>query len=221
LSREAKAKAPLGDNNEAIATSLTSSALLNSATKALSCEGKAKAPIGANSEATTASLKSRSPLGYATLTSSSRVTTLKAQIASPCEANLHGKAILASPTSIRRASKVKPKAFQPKKANFQPLRVSVLDHLGPANTYMRENLSSKRKLHSEESVHVSPSQCRQVGYQLVIVHFVLCCLGYSPLRLLQISNIFLTDYQSNHLRDLSLKRRKRQRFHTSQLPLLI
>jgi len=70
LSREAKAKAPLGANSEATAARLTLSSLLSSAKAAFSREVKAKAPLDARSEATTASLKSRALLGSARFASS-------------------------------------------------------------------------------------------------------------------------------------------------------
>ena len=68
------------------------------------------------------------------------------------------------------------KTSQPKRASFQSPRVSVLDRLGPINTYLRDYLNNKWKLRSEEPVHISSSQCGQAGCQLVTVHFVYCCL---------------------------------------------
>ena len=50
LSSEAKIKAPLGANNEAITTSLTFPPLLSSAKEVLSCEARTKAPIGATTK---------------------------------------------------------------------------------------------------------------------------------------------------------------------------
>ena len=148
LSREAKAKAPIGASSEATAASLT---------EALSCKAKAKAPPGANNEGTTASLKSRAMLGSAGLASSSKATSLSAQIPSPCETSLYIKVILPSSTAIRRTFKAKPKSFQPKKANFWSSRITMLDHLGPANTDMRDYLIKRQKLHYDESVHISLS----------------------------------------------------------------
>jgi len=52
-----------------------------------------------------------------------------------------------------------------------------MDQLSPANTDLQEFLNHKQKLHAEESIHVSPSQCGQEVYQLVTVHSVHCCLG--------------------------------------------
>jgi len=65
--------------------------------------------------------------------------------------------MLTSPTAKKKASKAKSRAFQPKKANIQALQVSVLDRLGLANTDLREYLSNKQKLHSEDPIHVSLS----------------------------------------------------------------
>jgi len=48
--------------------------------------------------------------------------------------------ILASPTARKPAFKTKLMAFQPKKANIQPPRVSVLDHLSPAIIDLQEYL---------------------------------------------------------------------------------
>jgi len=98
-------------------------------------------------------------------------------VASPCEANSSGEAIPAWSTTKKVTFKASPKAFQPKQANFQPPRVSMLDWLSPANTDLREFSNNKRKLCFEESVHVSPSQCRQAGCQLVTVYSVYFCLG--------------------------------------------
>jgi len=50
---------------------------------------------------------------------------------------------------------------------------SVLDHLGPTGSDLREFLLS-------ESLQTSPSYCQQVGCQLVIVHSVYCRLGPIP-----------------------------------------
>ena len=58
MSREVKAKAPLGASSEAIATPLTSSALLSSAREAFSREPNAEAPLGANNKATANQIKS-------------------------------------------------------------------------------------------------------------------------------------------------------------------
>ena len=65
-------------------------------------------------------------------------------------------------------------------ANFQPLRVSMLDQLGLVETDLPEFLSSKQKSHPEEQVCISLSQCGQVGCQLVIVHSANYCLGLIP-----------------------------------------
>jgi len=64
-------------------------------------------------------------------------------VASPCEAIISGKAILASPVTKKKAFKVKLKASQLKRANFQSPRVSVMDQLGPTNTDLRDYLSNK------------------------------------------------------------------------------
>jgi len=127
LSREAKAKSPLGASSEA---TLASSALLGSTTEALSlnarakapydanseaitaskvlsCKARTKAPIGANNEVSAASLKSKALLNSAKLASSSNAKAQRAQAASPCVACLQSEAILASPTSKKRSFKAK------------------------------------------------------------------------------------------------------------------
>ena len=53
----------------------------------------------------------------------------------------------------------------------------MLDRLGPTNIDLWEFLSNKRKFYLEEQVHISPSQCGQVGYQLVFVHSANYYLG--------------------------------------------
>ena len=110
--------------------------------------------------------------------------------ASPCEPTLSGEAILVSPIARRKAFKTKPKASQPKGASFQSSRVSVLDQLGPINTDLRDYLSNKRKLCFEKLVHISPSQCGQVGCQLDTVHSVHYCLGIMPITLLSRQSVF-------------------------------
>jgi len=116
FSREAKGKAAV--------TSLPTA-------KASIREAKSEAHFGANSKAT--SLKE--------ILHSTKAPS--AEVASP-----HGEAILTSLPAKRKASKVKsrfkPKATQPIRANIQPPRVSVLDHLGPVNTDLREFLSNKQ-----------------------------------------------------------------------------
>jgi hypothetical protein len=63
----------------------------------------------------------------------------------------------------------------------------VMGRLGLLNSNhspdLREYLSSKRKLRSNEIANVSPSQCEQVGCKLVTVHSVRCCLGSLPTTL--------------------------------------
>jgi len=93
LSREAKAKAPLGASSEATVAMLTSSTLLSNIREALSHEAKAEVPLGAISEATTASFKSRAQLSSARLTSSSRTKALSAHTAPPREAKPCGEPI--------------------------------------------------------------------------------------------------------------------------------
>ena len=107
LSRDAKTKALYGANNEAITTS-----------GVLSSKARTKALIGANSETIAASLKSKDLMNSAKLTSSNKARAIRAQATSPCVARSQGVAILASSTTKKLASKAKPKALQPKRANF-------------------------------------------------------------------------------------------------------
>ena len=109
------------------------------------------------SEANLASLKSRASLSSTKLPSNSETKALSAKTTSLREVKSHGEAILGSSITKNKVFKANPKAFQPKRANFQSLRVSVLDRLGPVNTDLRDYLSNKQKLHSEESIHVPPS----------------------------------------------------------------
>ena len=149
ISREAKAKAPLCANSVTASVSLPlpapSANDLNCepktktlSAKDLSHEAKDKAPLGINSEAISASLKERALLSKAKLAFKGRAKT----IASPCEVTLSGETILASPTA-KKAFKAKPKASQPKGANFQSPRVSVLDHLGGSSYHRLERLSEQ------------------------------------------------------------------------------
>ena len=103
------------------------------------------------------------------------------RVASQGEATLSGEAILASPIAKRKAFKAKPRVSQPKEVSYQSLRVSVLDRLDPVNTDLRDYLNNKRKLRSEEPIHISPFQCGQAGCQLVMVYSVHCCLGMIPI----------------------------------------
>jgi len=144
--------------------------------KDLSPEIKNEAPLSANSEAISASLIGRTLRSRAKLTFKGRAKT----IASSCKATLSGETILASPIAKKKVLKAKPRVSQQKQANIQFSRVSVLDQLDAGNTDLRDYLSNKRKLHSEETVHISPAQCRQVRCQPVKVHSVHCCLGPIP-----------------------------------------
>ena len=89
--------------------------------------------MGATSEATPTSLKDRAAPSSAKFASTGRTKA----IASLREANSSGEPILVSPTAKKLAFKVKPRAFQPKKANIQLSRVSALDRFGPVNTDLR------------------------------------------------------------------------------------
>ena len=74
-----------------------------------------------------------------------------------------------------------PRTSQPKEVSYQSPRVSTLDRLGLVNIDLRDYLSNKQKLRSEETIHISPSQCGQAGYQLVMVHSIHYCLGTMPI----------------------------------------
>jgi len=113
----------------------------------LSSEVKAKVPLGASatnalSEANIASL-TKALLSSAKFAFSSRVKALSAKLALSCEARSSGKTILASLMTKKKAFKAKLKAFKPKRANFQSLRVFVSDWLGPINTNLRDYLRNK------------------------------------------------------------------------------
>ena len=64
-------------------------------------------------------------------------------VASLYEVTFSGEAILASPTAKKAIFKARPRSFQPKQANSQPHRVSMLDRLSPINTDLREFLNHK------------------------------------------------------------------------------
>ena len=49
---------------------------------------------------------------------------------------------------------------------LKSLWVSVLDRLGAINSDLRDYLSNKRKLHFEEPINISPSQCEHARCQL-------------------------------------------------------
>ena len=97
-------------------------------------------------------------------------------VASPCKATPSCEATLASPMVKRKAFKARPKAPQPNRTNFQSPRVSVMDRLGPVNTYLRNYLSTNRKFYSEEPAHIASSHCGQTRCQLVMVHSAYCYL---------------------------------------------
>ena len=146
----------------------------------LSSEAKFKALCSANlaqprSEANLASLKAPVQCYIASFTSSSGAKELFANLALPCEAKSHNKVILTSLETNK-----KHRVFQPKRAIIQSPRASVLDRLGPVKIGLREYPSNKQKLCSEKLVHISPSQRRQAGCQLVTVHSVQCYLGSIP-----------------------------------------
>ena len=126
LSLEAKNKIPLGDNS--VADSLSLSLIARGAknicreardkapsAKDLCRDVRDKAPLGANSEAILDSIEGRALCIRAKLASKGRVKT----VASPCKTTLSGEAILASPIAKKKAFMAKPKAYQPKGANFQ------------------------------------------------------------------------------------------------------
>ena len=74
--------------------------------RALSREIRTKALLSASSEAILASLEVRT-----LLPSSGRAKALSAQVASPCEANSQGEAILTSPMAKKKASTAKSRSF--------------------------------------------------------------------------------------------------------------
>ena len=112
LSHEAKAKAPLCADNEANIISLP---LPVHSANVPNREVNNETPLGANSEATPTLLSDRA-LPCSAMFASTGITKA---IASLREANSLGEAILTSPTAKKLASKAKPEAFQPKKANIQ------------------------------------------------------------------------------------------------------
>jgi len=57
----------------------------------------------------------------------------------------------------------------------------MLDQLDLGNSDLRDYLSNKQKVHSEEPVYILPSQCGQAGCQLVTMYSVHCCLGSFPI----------------------------------------
>ena len=124
----------------------------NSAKFASSSEAKARCAV-------TASQCKPKSCYIVSFTSNSKAQAQCAMSASSCEAKSCSKAILVSPPTKQKALKAKPKISQTKWANIQFPRVSVLDQLDPGNTDFRDYLSNKRKLYSEEPVHISPSQC--------------------------------------------------------------
>ena len=107
--------------------------------KILCREARGKTRLSANSEVLLTSLAGRTLHGRAKFTSKGRTR----KVASPCEANPSGEATLALPIVKRKAFKARPKASQPNRANFQSLRVSVMDRFGPLNTNLRNYLSTK------------------------------------------------------------------------------
>jgi len=130
--------------------------------KDLCREARDKAPLGANNEAILASLEGKAQHSKAKSASKGRIKI----VASSCEATLSGEIILASPVAKKKAFKAKPRASRSKGASFLSSRVSVLDRLSPVNTDLRDYLRNKRKLHLEESVHISLSHCGQAGVNL-------------------------------------------------------
>ena len=137
-------------------------------------------PAQPHSGANIVSLKAPAQCYTASFAFSSEAKASYANSASPCEAQSYSEAILTSPETKKKAFKARRRVFQPKRATIQSPQVSVLDRLGPVNTDMRVYLNNKKKFRSEEPVHISPSQYRQAGYQLMIVHSVHCCLGLLP-----------------------------------------
>ena len=77
------------------------------------------------------------------------------------------------------------------------------------NLNLRDYLSNKRKLHLEELVDISPSQCEQAGFQLKIVHSVHCCLGLFTITHFHCASSCHHDRQ--FLTDYSVKTSKRSR----------
>jgi len=127
LSCEAKAKALLCAKSIADSASLPLTVL--SAKKVLSREIRTKAPsandlirevkieasLSANSEAISTLLTRRTLCNRAKLAFKGRAKT----VASPCEATLSGKSILASPIAQKKVFKAKPRVSQPLQANIQ------------------------------------------------------------------------------------------------------
>jgi len=106
--------------------------------KDLSREVKSEAPLSANSETILASLTRRTPRNKAKLAFKGRAKT----VALPYKATLLGEAILASFIAQKKVFKAKPRVSQPKQANIQFFRVSMLDQLDPGNTNLRDYLTT-------------------------------------------------------------------------------
>ena len=149
----------------------TSLILLAPSANKLYLEARGKALPSANNEALLTSLVEKALHNRAKFASTGRTKTVASSCeATPCEATL------ASPMPKKKALRARPKASQPNMASFQSPRVSVMDWLGIVNTDLRDYLSTKRKLCSEEPAYISQSQCEQAGCQFVMVHSVHSCL---------------------------------------------
>jgi len=116
VAHEAKAKASLSANSVVDSASLP---LRAPSAKNLCREAINKAPLGANNEAILTSLEGKALHNKAKFTSKDR-TKAAAWL---CNTTPSGDAILASPIIKKKAFKAKPKASQPKKANFQSLEI--------------------------------------------------------------------------------------------------
>ena len=100
-----------------------------------------------------------------------------------------------------------------------------MGRLGPLNSNhvldLREYLSSKRKLCSNEITDISPSQCGQVGCKLVTIHYVQCFFRSIPTTLHDGSNDYTPHRRSvfDRLSNTS-KRRKSLKKNSSKVPEL-
>jgi len=134
-------------------TDLASFLLIAPSAKNFCREARNKAPLGANNEVNLTTLEEKALHDKAKFASKGRTEAAT----SLCDATLSGEAILASPITKKKSFKAKSKASQPKDANFQSSRVFVMDRLDLVNADSRDYLNNKRKLHSEEPVHILSS----------------------------------------------------------------
>ena len=113
---------------------------------------------------------------------------------SPRACTPYGTVKLAYPEATQKAyfMAIKQSFSTPTTQGVGPKPKGVMSRQGPLNSNhvpdLREYLSSKRKLLSNEITNISRSQCGQVGYKLVTVHSVQCCLGSIHTTLCEGSN---------------------------------